>query len=87
VRVAAIGVAGQMHGDVLCAGDGVPLQPAVLWPDQRAAGVLARSDSTAGWSSLTTSTGRADLARSAFEAFAFTIATESTCSVDTRARR
>ena len=36
-------------------------------------GGLAPSNSTARWSSLTPSTGRAQLARSAFEAFAFTI--------------
>jgi xylulokinase len=35
--------------------------------------VLAPSNSTARWSSLTPSTGRAQLARSSFEAFAFTI--------------
>ncbi len=36
-------------------------------------GAVAASDATAGWSSLTASTSRPDLARSAFEAFAYTI--------------
>lgn len=36
--VRAIGLAGQMHGVVLCAADGAPLRPAVLWADTRATG-------------------------------------------------
>ncbi|UOY01334.1 FGGY family carbohydrate kinase [Blastococcus sp. PRF04-17] len=41
-RVRALGFSGQMHGAVLVDGDGAPLRPAVLWPDQRAAGELDR---------------------------------------------
>jgi len=33
--IAAIGVAGQMHGVVLCLDDGSPLRPAILWADAR----------------------------------------------------
>ncbi|MFZ4733957.1 MAG: FGGY family carbohydrate kinase [Pirellulales bacterium] len=33
--VAAIGISGQMHGEVLCAADGAPLVPARLWCDGR----------------------------------------------------
>lgn len=36
-RVAAIGLAGQMHGTVLLGGDLRPLGPAIIWPDQRSA--------------------------------------------------
>ncbi len=39
-EVTSIGVAGQMHGVVLIDGQGRPVRDAVLWPDQRAAGVL-----------------------------------------------
>ena len=35
-RVAGLGIAGQMHGLVLCAADGRPVRPAMLWPDRRA---------------------------------------------------
>jgi xylulokinase len=38
--LAAVGLTGQMHGAVLTGPDGRPLRPAVLWPDQRAAGGL-----------------------------------------------
>jgi xylulokinase len=38
----AIGLAGQMHGVVLCDEAGRPLRPAILWPDRRAAGELPR---------------------------------------------
>ncbi|MQA02368.1 MAG: hypothetical protein GEV07_06445 [Streptosporangiales bacterium] len=34
--VVGIGVDGQMHGVVLCDGAGVPVRPALLWPDTRA---------------------------------------------------
>lgn len=37
-RVAAIAVGGQQHGLVVSGDDGVPLRPAVLWNDTRAAG-------------------------------------------------
>jgi xylulokinase len=40
--LAAVAVAGQMHGIVLTDPDGDPVRPALLWPDQRAAGTLAR---------------------------------------------
>lgn len=36
VRVEAVGLSGQMHGVVVCDGDGQPLRPAVLWSDRRA---------------------------------------------------
>lgn len=38
----AIGFAGQMHGVVLQGESGIPLRPAVLWPDRRAEPVLDR---------------------------------------------
>jgi xylulokinase len=40
--VAALGLAGQMHGAVLVDDGGAALAPALLWPDQRAAGELQR---------------------------------------------
>jgi hypothetical protein len=40
--VRAIGLAGQMHGVVLCDSAGRPVRPALLWPDRRAVGVLPR---------------------------------------------
>ncbi|TFV66385.1 UNVERIFIED_ORG: carbohydrate kinase [Bacillus sp. AZ43] len=40
--IAASGISGQMHGAVLVDGGGVALRPAILWPDRRAAGELAR---------------------------------------------
>jgi xylulokinase len=42
VSIAAVGVTGQMHGAVLCDQSGVPVRPAVLWPDQRATAELDR---------------------------------------------
>src|SRR5687767_4603777 len=41
-HVRALGISGQMHGAVLVDGSGAALRPALLWPDQRAAGELAR---------------------------------------------
>lgn len=41
-RALALGFSGQMHGAVLVGDDGAPMHPALLWPDQRAAGQLAR---------------------------------------------
>ncbi|GAA4744871.1 FGGY family carbohydrate kinase [Modestobacter marinus] len=40
--VAALGFSGQMHGAVLVDRSGAALAPALLWPDQRAAGELSR---------------------------------------------
>lgn len=40
--VAALGLSGQMHGAVLLDERGAALAPALLWPDQRAAGELHR---------------------------------------------
>ena len=40
--VAALGFSGQMHGAVLVDAAGTALAPALLWPDQRAAGELDR---------------------------------------------
>ncbi|MCZ2838713.1 FGGY family carbohydrate kinase [Modestobacter sp. VKM Ac-2985] len=40
--VAALGFSGQMHGAVLVDRSGAALAPALLWPDQRATGELAR---------------------------------------------
>ena len=37
-----IGLAGQMHGVVLCDGAGTPLRPAILWPDRRSQQHLTR---------------------------------------------
>jgi xylulokinase len=41
-RVRAVGLSGQMHGAVLVDAGGTALRPAVLWPDRRATGELAR---------------------------------------------
>jgi xylulokinase len=41
-RVAAVGLAGQMHGAVLVDAAGLPVHPPVLWPDVRAAIETAR---------------------------------------------
>jgi xylulokinase len=41
-RVRALGLSGQMHGAVLVDVRGRPLGPALLWPDERAAGQLDR---------------------------------------------
>lgn len=49
VTVRAIGLAGQMHGAVLCDHAGTPVAPAILWPDRRATGELGR------WRELTPS--------------------------------
>jgi xylulokinase len=38
--VRAVGLAGHMHGVVLCDADGRPCRPALLWPDRRATDVL-----------------------------------------------
>jgi xylulokinase len=40
--LAAAAVTGQMHGAVLTDADGVPVRPALLWPDQRAADALTQ---------------------------------------------
>ncbi|SDX47316.1 xylulokinase [Modestobacter sp. DSM 44400] len=40
--VAALGLAGQMHGAVLVDQDGAALAPALLWPDQRATAEVQR---------------------------------------------
>ena len=39
-RVLALGLSGQMHGAVLVDASGVPLHPALLWPDHRATAEL-----------------------------------------------
>jgi xylulokinase len=36
----AVGLAGQMHGVVVCDASGRPVRPALLWPDRRAVDVL-----------------------------------------------
>ncbi|SNR90201.1 FGGY family carbohydrate kinase [Blastococcus mobilis] len=41
-RIRALSFSGQMHGAVLVDGAGAALRPALLWPDQRASGELAR---------------------------------------------
>jgi xylulokinase len=41
-EVAALAVAGQMHGVVLAARDGTPIRPAIVWLDRRAAAEAAR---------------------------------------------
>src|SRR5688500_17960746 len=40
--VRALGLSGQMHGAVLVDASGAALRPALLWPDGRATGELAR---------------------------------------------
>ena len=39
-EITAIGLSGQMHSVVLCADDGAPVRPAILWSDARSEGVL-----------------------------------------------
>lgn len=46
--IGALAVAGQMHGVVLTGDDGVPLRPAILWLDQRAAAEAAHYDELPG---------------------------------------
>ncbi|ADB76764.1 xylulose kinase [Geodermatophilus obscurus DSM 43160] len=41
-RVAGLGLSGQMHGTVLVDDTGIPLGPAVLWPDSRAVAEVDR---------------------------------------------
>ena len=41
-QVNGIGLAGQMHGVVLCDRAGTPLRPAILWPDRRSQHQLSR---------------------------------------------
>jgi xylulokinase len=41
-QVNGIGLAGQMHGVVLCDRAGTPLRPAILWPDRRSQQHLSR---------------------------------------------
>ena len=41
-QVNGIGLAGQMHGVVLCDRAGTPLRPAILWPDRRSQHHLSR---------------------------------------------
>lgn len=41
-RLTAVSLAGQMHGTVLADAAGVPLRPAMLWPDRRAADQVER---------------------------------------------
>ncbi len=41
VRLAGIGLSGQMHGLVMTSADGRPLRPALLWADSRATGSLS----------------------------------------------
>lgn len=41
VELAAVSVAGQMHGVVLVDEHGAPVRPAILWPDTRADAVLS----------------------------------------------
>ena len=50
-RVNGIGLAGQMHGVVLCDRAGTPLRPAILWPDRRSQQQLSR------WRDLSAPTG------------------------------
>lgn len=42
VTIQAVGVTGQMHGLVLADAQGIPVRPAILWPDQRALRSLDR---------------------------------------------
>ena len=50
----AIGLSGQMHGVVLCEGDGTPVRPAITWADTRSAAQARR---------IAQDLGRAELAR------------------------
>lgn len=42
-EVVAVGLSGQMHGTVLVDSEGVPVRPAVIWPDQRSAVEVERA--------------------------------------------
>jgi xylulokinase len=39
-EIRAIGITGQMHGTVLLDRDGLPIHPAIIWSDRRAAGMV-----------------------------------------------
>jgi xylulokinase len=51
-EVAAIGLAGQMHGTVLISPDGRPTRPAIIWPDQRARLQVQRAEAAIGLARL-----------------------------------
>jgi xylulokinase len=51
-EIAAIGLAGQMHGTVLLDEAGQPLRPAILWADQRSAAVVAAATQRLGLETL-----------------------------------
>jgi xylulokinase len=56
-EVAAIGLAGQMHGAVLLGADDRPLRPAILWNDQRTDAECDAIRSTLGFERLVAITG------------------------------
>ena len=55
--VAAIGLAGQMHGTVLLGAGGNVLTPAIIWPDRRSARQVQEITAQAGLERLTALTG------------------------------
>lgn len=56
-EVAAIGLAGQMHGAVLLDSAGAPTRPAIIWPDQRAAAQVEEATRAVGLGRLGRLTG------------------------------
>jgi len=51
-EVAAIGLAGQMHGAVLLDSAGAPTRPAIIWPDQRSAAQVEEATRAVGLARL-----------------------------------
>jgi xylulokinase len=47
-EIAGIGFSGQMHGTVLLGRDGKAVRPAIIWADQRSAGLLSEIESLVG---------------------------------------
>jgi xylulokinase len=48
MRVAAVGLSGQMHGLVLLGSDGRPLREAIIWPDTRTADICREWEASPG---------------------------------------
>src|ERR1700737_3744187 len=47
-EILGIGFSGQMHGTVLLGKDGKPVRPAIIWADQRSAGLLSEIEALVG---------------------------------------
>ncbi len=62
VEIEAIGLTGQMHGTVLLGEDLAPIQPAIIWPDQRAAAQVTEIVAQFGMARFTAIAGTAPAA-------------------------